>query len=121
MDAHTGAPLTPLPRQREATRRFSRRPRPRAAPPTGAAWPRRWWRISASRTTREPCGSCWTRPWPPHLVSPLHTLALLTPRMVPNRRAQPEAYRLYLELLRRYAVVVPVYSESERVKTSKAM
>ncbi|XP_044427996.1 mediator of RNA polymerase II transcription subunit 33B-like [Triticum aestivum] len=55
------------------------------------------------------------------LVSPLHTLALLTPRVVPNRRAQPEAYRLYLELLRRYAVVVPVYSESERVKTSKAM
>uniref|UniRef100_A0A6V7QSZ3 Mediator of RNA polymerase II transcription subunit 33A n=1 Tax=Ananas comosus var. bracteatus TaxID=296719 RepID=A0A6V7QSZ3_ANACO len=36
------------------------------------------------------------------LLSPLHTLALLTPRVIPNRRAQPEAYRLYLELLNRY-------------------
>ncbi|XP_066366779.1 mediator of RNA polymerase II transcription subunit 33A-like isoform X3 [Miscanthus floridulus] len=44
------------------------------------------------------------------LVDPLHTLALLTPRVVPNRREQPEAYRLYLELLGRYAVA-PVYPE----------
>ncbi|KAF0927619.1 hypothetical protein E2562_035227 [Oryza meyeriana var. granulata] len=41
------------------------------------------------------------------LVSPLQTLALLTPRVVPNRRAQPEAYRLYLELLGQY-MVAPV-------------
>ncbi|GJM88243.1 hypothetical protein PR202_ga04283 [Eleusine coracana subsp. coracana] len=40
------------------------------------------------------------------LVSPLHTLALLTPRVVPNRREQPEAYRLYLELLSRLAKLV---------------
>ncbi|KAM0856950.1 hypothetical protein ACQ4PT_048795 [Festuca glaucescens] len=49
------------------------------------------------------------------LVSPLHTLALLTSRVVPNRRAQPEAYRLYLELLGRYALV-PEYSESAETK-----
>ncbi|CAM0957186.1 unnamed protein product [Alopecurus aequalis] len=49
------------------------------------------------------------------LVSPIQTLALLTPRVVPNRRAQPEAYRLYLELLGRYAVV-PVYSKSADTK-----
>ncbi|XP_052161904.1 mediator of RNA polymerase II transcription subunit 33A-like [Oryza glaberrima] len=34
------------------------------------------------------------------LLCPLHVLALLTPRVLPQRRAQPEAYRLYLELLR---------------------
>jgi hypothetical protein len=35
---------------------------------------------------------------------------LLLCRVVPNRRQQPEAYRLYLELLGRYAVA-PVYPE----------
>jgi hypothetical protein len=35
--------------------------------------------------------------------------------VVPNRREQPEAYRLYLELLGRYALV-PVYSESAETK-----
>ena len=35
---------------------------------------------------------------------------LLLGRVVPNRRQQPEAYRLYLELLGRYAVA-PVYPE----------
>ncbi|KAJ3684238.1 hypothetical protein LUZ61_013402 [Rhynchospora tenuis] len=39
-----------------------------------------------------------------HLVYPLHVLALLTPRVIPNRKEQPEAYRLYLELMRQYAV-----------------
>ncbi|KAG8085126.1 hypothetical protein GUJ93_ZPchr0010g10160 [Zizania palustris] len=49
------------------------------------------------------------------LISPLQTLALLTPRVVPNRRAQPEAYRLYLDLVGRYTVA-PVYSESAETK-----
>ncbi|GJN33440.1 hypothetical protein PR202_gb22039 [Eleusine coracana subsp. coracana] len=34
------------------------------------------------------------------LVCPLHVLALLTTRVLPQRRAQPEAYRLYLELVK---------------------
>ncbi|OEL13867.1 Mediator of RNA polymerase II transcription subunit 33A [Dichanthelium oligosanthes] len=50
------------------------------------------------------------------LVHPLHTLALLTPRVVPNRREQPEAYRLYLELLGRY-LVAPVYPERKERKS----
>ncbi|KAG8051084.1 hypothetical protein GUJ93_ZPchr0009g860 [Zizania palustris] len=33
-------------------------------------------------------------------LCPLHVLALLTPRVLPQRRAQSEAYRLYLELLK---------------------
>ncbi|ONM26232.1 Mediator of RNA polymerase II transcription subunit 33A [Zea mays] len=37
------------------------------------------------------------------LLCPLHVLALLTPRVLPQRRAQPEAYRLYLELLKCHA------------------
>ncbi|KAL6865104.1 hypothetical protein ACP4OV_016255 [Aristida adscensionis] len=49
------------------------------------------------------------------LVFPLHTLALLTARVVPNRREQPEAYRLYLDLLGRYTGV-PVYSERAETK-----
>ena len=39
-----------------------------------------------------------------------NTVLLLLCRVVPNRREQPEAYRLYLELLGRYAVA-PVYPE----------
>lgn len=38
------------------------------------------------------------------VVSPIHTIALLMPRVIPCRREQPEAYRLYLELLTRYAL-----------------
>ncbi|KAJ1695238.1 hypothetical protein LUZ63_011936 [Rhynchospora breviuscula] len=38
------------------------------------------------------------------LVYPLHVLALLTFRVIQNRREQPQTYRLYLELMRRYAV-----------------
>ncbi|KAJ6839217.1 uncharacterized protein M6B38_316745 [Iris pallida] len=41
------------------------------------------------------------------LVSPLHVLALLTARVIPHRKAQPEAYRLYLELLSRYIFAAP--------------
>ncbi|KAI6698742.1 hypothetical protein NL676_018861 [Syzygium grande] len=37
------------------------------------------------------------------LISSLHALCLLTPRVLSCRQAQPEAYRLYLELLARYA------------------
>lgn len=37
------------------------------------------------------------------LLSSLQVLALLTPRVIPHRRTKPEAYRLYLELLVRYA------------------
>ncbi|KAI0527566.1 hypothetical protein KFK09_003170 [Dendrobium nobile] len=40
------------------------------------------------------------------LLSPLHIIALLTARVIPHRRAQPEAYRLYLELLSRYGVAL---------------
>ncbi|XP_021281710.1 mediator of RNA polymerase II transcription subunit 33A-like [Herrania umbratica] len=38
------------------------------------------------------------------LLSPLHVLSLLTCRVIPFRHSQPEAYRLYVELLRRYAL-----------------
>ncbi|KAJ9185518.1 hypothetical protein P3X46_005145 [Hevea brasiliensis] len=37
------------------------------------------------------------------LLYPIHILSLLSARVIPNRRSQPEAYRLYLELLSRYA------------------
>ncbi|XP_057513892.1 mediator of RNA polymerase II transcription subunit 33A-like [Actinidia eriantha] len=37
------------------------------------------------------------------LLSPFHVLALLTSRVIPHRWSQPEAYRLYLEILSRYA------------------
>ncbi|KAF8748881.1 hypothetical protein HU200_012808 [Digitaria exilis] len=53
------------------------------------------------------------------LVHPLHTLALLTARVVPKRREQPEAYRLYLDLLDRYAVA-PVYAERKERKSMLA-
>ncbi|KAJ6812124.1 putative mediator of RNA polymerase II transcription subunit 33A [Iris pallida] len=36
------------------------------------------------------------------IVSPVLTLALLTARVIPCRREEPEAYTLYLELLNRY-------------------
>ncbi|XP_068669237.1 mediator of RNA polymerase II transcription subunit 33A-like [Aristolochia californica] len=38
------------------------------------------------------------------LLSPLHVLALLTAKVLSHRRIQPEAYRLYLELLSQYAL-----------------
>ncbi|KAJ1690345.1 hypothetical protein LUZ63_014500 [Rhynchospora breviuscula] len=43
------------------------------------------------------------------LVAPLQILALLTQKVVPERREQAGAYRLYLELLRRYAVALPPF------------
>nr|GEZ57946.1 mediator of RNA polymerase II transcription subunit 33A-like [Tanacetum cinerariifolium] len=43
------------------------------------------------------------------IVSPLFVLALLSESVIPRRRSQPAAYRLYLELLRRH--VVPLASE----------
>ncbi|KAJ4807422.1 Mediator of RNA polymerase II transcription subunit 33A [Rhynchospora pubera] len=55
------------------------------------------------------------------LVYPLHVLALLTPRVIPNRKEQPKAYRLYLELMRRYAVsfsLLKAASLKKKVTTS---
>lgn len=37
------------------------------------------------------------------LVQPVQILASLTSRVIPHRQSQPEAYRLYMELLSRYA------------------
>ncbi|PRQ49229.1 hypothetical protein RchiOBHm_Chr2g0119601 [Rosa chinensis] len=37
------------------------------------------------------------------LLSPLRVLSLLSARVIPQRLSQPEAYRLFLELLRWYA------------------
>ncbi|XP_050141951.1 mediator of RNA polymerase II transcription subunit 33A-like isoform X1 [Malus sylvestris] len=37
------------------------------------------------------------------LLYPLHIISMLSSRVIPHRWSQPEAYRLYLELLRRYA------------------
>ncbi|KAH9737118.1 hypothetical protein KPL71_018339 [Citrus sinensis] len=39
-----------------------------------------------------------------NLLSPIHILSLLTSRVIPHRRSQPQAFRLYLELLSRYAL-----------------
>ncbi|PIA39289.1 hypothetical protein AQUCO_02600026v1 [Aquilegia coerulea] len=38
-----------------------------------------------------------------HLVPPMLVLALLSSRVIPSRRSRPGAYRLYMELLKRYA------------------
>eukprot|EP00253_Pinus_taeda_P001346 PITA_01346 len=56
------------------------------------------------------------------LLNSLHILALLTFRVIPYRQPQPEAYRLYLELLNRYAIssaLLDVASSQE--KTVKAV
>ncbi|KAK4582106.1 hypothetical protein RGQ29_025323 [Quercus rubra] len=45
------------------------------------------------------------------LLYPLQLLSLLTSRVLPNRRTQPKAYRLYLELLSRYAFLFYPLSE----------
>ncbi|XP_010278916.1 PREDICTED: mediator of RNA polymerase II transcription subunit 33A-like [Nelumbo nucifera] len=51
------------------------------------------------------------------LLSSLQVLALLTSRVIPHRRTQPEAYRLYLELLSRYALfLAPVGTNPCREK-----
>ncbi|KAB1224692.1 Mediator of RNA polymerase II transcription subunit 33A [Morella rubra] len=49
------------------------------------------------------------------LLYPLHFLSLLTFRVLPHRRSEPKAYRLYLELLSRYALSF----NPERVDASK--
>ncbi|KAL3531373.1 hypothetical protein ACH5RR_010695 [Cinchona calisaya] len=41
------------------------------------------------------------------IVPPLLVLALLSIRVVPNRKRYPAAYRLYMELLKRYAFYLP--------------
>ncbi|KAL7151345.1 hypothetical protein ABFS83_04G024700 [Erythranthe nasuta] len=41
------------------------------------------------------------------LVPPMFLLALLSTRVIPSRRRYPVAYRLYMELLRRYAFSLP--------------
>ncbi|KAJ0975421.1 hypothetical protein J5N97_017386 [Dioscorea zingiberensis] len=41
------------------------------------------------------------------LLSPLLSLSLLAPRVIPRRKSKPEAYRLFLELLNRYATFIP--------------
>ncbi|KAL5738909.1 hypothetical protein ACOSQ2_028089 [Xanthoceras sorbifolium] len=38
------------------------------------------------------------------LLSPIHVLSLLTERVIPHRRSQPQAFRLYLELLSRHSL-----------------
>ncbi|PKU66907.1 mediator of RNA polymerase II transcription subunit 33A isoform X2 [Dendrobium catenatum] len=56
------------------------------------------------------------------LLSPLHIIALLTARVIPHRRAQPEAYRLYLELLSRYGVALSLRDfGSSRDKITKSI
>ncbi|XP_026413117.1 mediator of RNA polymerase II transcription subunit 33A-like [Papaver somniferum] len=40
------------------------------------------------------------------ILSSIQILSLLTTRVVPNRRTQPEAYRLYLELLNRWTFLL---------------
>lgn len=52
------------------------------------------------------------------LVPPVLILALLTSRVIPHRQSQPEAYRLYMELLSRYAFSSAssnIASESEKI------
>ncbi|KAF7144271.1 hypothetical protein RHSIM_Rhsim05G0234500 [Rhododendron simsii] len=53
------------------------------------------------------------------LLSPLHVLALLTSRVIPRRWSQPEAYRLYLELLSRYAFSFDGLGTDEEDSTNK--
>ncbi|CAA7044175.1 unnamed protein product [Microthlaspi erraticum] len=38
-----------------------------------------------------------------NIIPPLLVLALLSPRVIPNRKLHPAAYRLYMELLKRHA------------------
>lgn len=38
------------------------------------------------------------------LLCPFHLLSLLTAKLIPHRRSQPQAFRLYLELLNRHAL-----------------
>ncbi|XP_048141883.1 mediator of RNA polymerase II transcription subunit 33A-like isoform X2 [Rhodamnia argentea] len=56
------------------------------------------------------------------LISSLHALCLLTPRVLSSRQAQPEAYRLYLDLLARYTFSLEdVPSKASRDKIVRAI
>ncbi|PKA61809.1 Mediator of RNA polymerase II transcription subunit 33A [Apostasia shenzhenica] len=56
------------------------------------------------------------------LVSPLHIVALLTARVIPHRRVQPEAYRLYLELMSRHGMSFSLLdSAAQRDKITKSI
>lgn len=56
------------------------------------------------------------------ILSPLQLLSLLTSRVIPNRQLQPEAYRLYLELLSQYAFSYgPVGADACRAKIIKSV
>ncbi|KAJ4832513.1 hypothetical protein Tsubulata_000069 [Turnera subulata] len=45
------------------------------------------------------------------LLSRLHVLPLLSSRVIPHRRSQPEAYRLFLELFSRYGLSLDLVAE----------
>ncbi|XP_050235406.1 mediator of RNA polymerase II transcription subunit 33A-like [Mercurialis annua] len=47
------------------------------------------------------------------LVSSLHVLSLLSARVIPNRKTQPEAYRLYLELLSRFSFLADTVGDED--------
>ncbi|XP_024186515.1 mediator of RNA polymerase II transcription subunit 33A isoform X1 [Rosa chinensis] len=56
------------------------------------------------------------------LLSPLHVLSLLSARVIPQRRSQPEAYRLFLELLRRYAFSFdPIAPDGHKEKIAESV
>ncbi|KAK9153410.1 hypothetical protein Sjap_000890 [Stephania japonica] len=55
------------------------------------------------------------------LVSSIHVLALLSVRTIAHRRTQPEAYRLYLELLSQYALLPALMGDTCRKKVSKSI
>ncbi|KAK9128198.1 hypothetical protein Syun_016995 [Stephania yunnanensis] len=55
------------------------------------------------------------------LVSSIHVLALLSVRAIAHRRTQPEAYRLYLELLSQYALLPALVGDTCRKKVSKSI
>ncbi|XP_022887125.1 mediator of RNA polymerase II transcription subunit 33A-like isoform X3 [Olea europaea var. sylvestris] len=56
------------------------------------------------------------------LLYPLHVLSLLTSRIIPHRQSQPEAYRLYLELLSIYTFsFIPLGMDSSKKKIAKSI
>ncbi|XP_042476900.1 mediator of RNA polymerase II transcription subunit 33A-like [Macadamia integrifolia] len=56
------------------------------------------------------------------LLYSFHVLALLTPRVIRHRQIHPEAYRLYLELLKQYTFsFAPVVMNSSREKIIKSV
>lgn len=56
------------------------------------------------------------------LLYPLQLLSLLTSRVIPNRGSQPKAYRLYLELLSRYAFSFnPIRADGSKEKIIKSV